>query len=458
MGQRLVPEGGKVKLSIKTKVNLWFSAIMMLVVGATLCFMLLVSDRIVESTSKSELERMVGVNARFISYEDDELKIDDGFLYYTNGIDTLIYSADFTLVAGQRPTGYDKSMVPFRNGKITKTEISGKEHYVYDTYIYFGKNNGVWLRGILEKRETESFIKTITSISVVALPLLVILASIGGHIITLRAFEPVNRIIKAANDIRDGNDLSARIDLGEARDEIYYLALTFDKMFERLEASFASEKEFASNASHELRTPLSVITAECEYLNGSDDIEEYKESVAVIKRQAAKMTDLVSRLLQITRLEQGTIKLSTQRVNLSGWVGSLCEARQNNHMNVTVTAKAGNDIFINADTALFGMCLDNLFDNAIKYNKPGGSLTVSTYEDEEYAYVSFEDTGTGISKESLPYIFDRFYRQDTSRNGDSFGLGLFLTKQIVGLHDGEISVSSREGEGSRFEIKIKKLQ
>lgn len=444
------------KLSIKTRVNLWFTTIMIIIVGLILGFMLLISDYVVDRSSRDELESMINSNVNHISFENDTLSISDDFMYYSNGINTIIYSKDFNMVAGQKPTGYDRSLVPFKNGQVRKVEINGKYHHVYDTYVYFGKNNGVWLRGILEIRETASVINTITNIALIALPLLVLLASVGGYIITLRAFRPVNRIIDAANEIKDGSDLSARIKLEAAKDELYYLSETFDKMFERLEVSFAAEKEFASNASHELRTPLSVIAAECKYLEGSDDIDEYRESVGVISRQTEKMTVLVNKLLQITRIEQGTHSFSPERINLSEWAGSVCELYEDNPMDVKITKKLRDDVYIDADTSLFGRCMENLIENGIKYNKPGGELTVCVDEDEKNAYIRFADTGIGIDEKNIENIFNRFFREDGSRSDDSLGLGLFLTKQIVNLHGGEISVKSVKGEGSEFEIKIPK--
>ena len=159
------------------------------------------------------------------------------------------------------------------------------------------------------------------------MPLLMLLAVFGGYLIAGRFLAPVKQITQTAAQIGQGSDLKRRIGLTDGKeDELHELANTFDAMFERLETSFETERQFTSDASHELRTPMSVILAECEYtLEQTRTPAEYEDAMQVIYRQGKKMSRLIEDMLMFTRMERRADAFSMQRLDFSELVESVCE-------------------------------------------------------------------------------------------------------------------------------------
>ena len=172
------------------------------------------------------------------------------------------------------------------------------------------------------------------------MPAFILIATIGGYWIAKKAFKPLEDIISTADSINEASDLSARINVPSGSNEFTRLANTFDQMFTRLEQSFEAEKQFTSDASHELRTPISVIKGACEYALKYDETpEEREETISMINRQAAKMSGLVSQLLSMTRLEQGTEKANFENINLTELVKSVCTEQVYANRNIILNVK-----------------------------------------------------------------------------------------------------------------------
>ena len=172
-------------------------------------------------------------------------------------------------------------------------------------------------------------------------------------------------------------------------------------MLARLEASFESEKQFASDASHELRTPTAVILAQCAALEKEGLTEkDYKKGISAIDRQAQKMSRLISRLLNITRLEQGTVKV-------------VCREMSSVHPDAELSSEIEPEIYAELDVALMSRLIENLVENAFKYG--GGKVRVTLRREEGNIKLAVIDDGAGIPPEELPKIWQRFYRSDTAR-------------------------------------------
>ena len=277
------------------------------------------------------------------------------------------------------------------------------------------------------------------------------------------------------------------VEIEGGKDEIHRLAVTFNSMFDRLEKSFNTERQFTSDASHELRTPVSVIKAHCEYaLKYAQTPEELRESLQVIERQADRATDLLTQLLFFTRLHQSDHPVRLEKTNLSDLVEFICE-------DLTILLASGKSmetdiepgIFVLADKSLMTRLISNLIDNDYKYSgddalvkvslhmssaagegaETGGILqsSVGTSEspasslssEKQYVRLSVEDNGIGISPENIEKIWARFYQEDPSRTetaSSSFGLGLSMVKEIADIHGGKLEVESVPGKGSRFTL------
>lgn len=221
-------------------------------------------------------------------------------------------------------------------------------------------------------------------------------------------------------------------------------------------------QEFLSNVSHELRTPLTSILAFVETLEDGaiDDKDNNLRFLKVIQRNAERMHRLIDDILELSSIETGGVIIEPQRLTLGNIVTEIFtslsgKARQ---LGVTLINKVPEVAEINADPARLEQMLVNLIDNAIKFNRQGGSVTLELHEEGGTSVISVSDTGEGISSEHLPRLFERFYRTDRARSREigGTGLGLAICKHLAILHGGEVSVSSVLGEGSTFRIELPK--
>lgn len=313
--------------------------------------------------------------------------------------------------------------------------------------------DGLWLRGFVSEHETTHILYNVARMSLWIVPLFAIAALVGGYAITRRSFLPVEKINQAANDISKSGDLTKRIDIGEGKDEIHQLADNFNRMFEKLETNFNAEKQFTSDASHEMRTPISVIQAQCEYaLDFAQSEEEYKEALEVIKRQSMNISSLLSQLLFFTRLEQGTEKYLLENLDFSQLVRSMCDDRMILlSSSQELITEIEDNVSILGNSGLLSRLLSNLLDNAYKYSGDNAVVKVELKDKGDLVELKVSDNGIGISPENLNKIWNRFYREDSSRNSEnSFGLGLAMVKEIADFHGGRLNVSSIQGSGSTF--------
>jgi hypothetical protein len=186
----------------------------------------------------------------------------------------------------------------------------------------------------------------------------------------------LDSITATAASINEAQDLSRRIGLPPGKDEFSQLAAAFDQLLQRLERSFESEKQFTADASHELRTPVSIITGACEYAERYDETgEERQETIAMIHRQADKMSQLISQLMSMTRLEQGTEPVRLERVSLDKLLRSLCGDLACDPSRLVL--EVPNGLTVEADPSLLARLLRNLVENGFKYGRPDGHVWIS---------------------------------------------------------------------------------
>ena len=224
---------------------------------------------------------------------------------------------------------------------------------------------------IRDRPDIADVLDDLVGIALLLLPLMVVVSGLGAYLLARSTFRPIGRIIQAAEAIGEGRDLSRRIGLPPGRDEISRLGQAFDNMFARLEASFESEKQFTSDASHELRTPTAVILAQCDYARKhAEDPAQYAQAIEVIERQAGKMSVLISQLLQMTRLEQGTQRACFEQADLSSLVEVVCTEQPEFPKDITLQADIQPEVEACFDVTLISRLLQNLIDNAARYGKP----------------------------------------------------------------------------------------
>jgi len=298
-------------------------------------------------------------------------------------------------------------------------------------------------------------LKTTTMVLTVAGVIILFFGLAGGWWISSRAIRPVENISATAVKISAG-DLSQRINTAETESELGQLAAVLNSTFTRLEAAFAQQKQFASDAAHELRTPVSVILTQTQTaLNRERNAGEYKQTVEACQRAAQRMRRLITALLELARLDAGQEQMKRLRFDFSKTVGDCVELIRPlaDDRGVKVSTEL-SQIEIEGDSERLGLVVTNLLNNAVQYNHDGGEVKVRTKLENGMAVLAVSDTGQGIPAEDLPRVFERFYRADKSRSSGNAGLGLAISKALVAAHGGSIDVVSEENVGTTFTVRL----
>ncbi len=331
---------------------------------------------------------------------------------------------------------------------------------IYEVEFYSTEKayDDIWVRGVVAENSAEGVWSILAQLTAILLPLLLLVCSVVGRIITKRALEPVRLLSNAVEEIHSGKDLTKRVKLTDGDPMISGLADRFNEMFNRLQLSFESERQFSGDVSHELRTPTAVILAECEYQLSREELDdEDKEGFEAVQKQAESMKQLISQLLEMTRLEQQGGQLSFEKEDFSLLVNAICDdAAITDDKQITLSRDIDEDIFMDMDVLFITRLVTNLLTNAYRYTNEGGNVKVSLKNCDGKIRLSIADDGVGIAKEHIDKIWNRFYRVDKARcreDGCS-GLGLPMVKQIALLHGGEVFLESEEGKGSIFTVEF----
>jgi two-component system, OmpR family, sensor kinase len=277
----------------------------------------------------------------------------------------------------------------------------------------------------------------------------------GGWWLVGRAIRPVSEISLTAAKISAG-DLSQRINVAEAESELGQLAAVLNSTFARLEAAFAQQQQFTSDAAHELRTPVSVMLAHVQTaLNRERTAPEYRDTVETCQRAAQRMRRLIESLLALARLDAGQEQMKRQDFDLSQTARDCVELVRPMADERGVKIISNLPPFkVSGDSERLAQVITNLLTNAIQYNLPDGEVRVKLESQNGMAVFTVSDTGQGISPEDLLRVFERFYRADKSRSTGGNGLGLAISKAVVEAHGGMIEVSSEENVGTNFTVRL----
>ena len=305
--------------------------------------------------------------------------------------------------------------------------------------------------------------------SVIATTIIILLSSVCTYFLTKKTLTPLQKLTSEVSQIQAQN-LSTHLAVPNSKDEIAQLTSSFNEMLTRLDNAFSTQKQFSANAAHELRTPLAVLQTNLEVFEKKQEPEmvEYQQLFTMIKEQTARLSQLVGTLLDMTNLKSVP---RTDHVSLEELVDEVfCDldpvaekagisihfddsSSQDLYTDVhTPDASALNNNILNitGSYVLLYRAVYNLVENAIKYNRPNGSVTVSVKEKNGQAMILVKDTGIGISPENQKKIFDPFFRVDKSRSRamGGAGLGLALVDSIAREHGGSVKVLESNEKGS----------
>lgn len=289
-------------------------------------------------------------------------------------------------------------------------------------------------------------------------PILIIASIAGGFVLSHRSLQPVSRIINKARTIGI-QDLEHRLPVPQTGDELQVLAETWNDLLGRLETAVSRLTQFTSDISHDLRTTITVMLNTAEFaLRRRRPEEEYRKTLLTVVEECHTISRLLEDLLAASRADIVKQKIEWKAVDLSSVTLDVCEhlrARADGK-HLSLKTYICDDAWTAGDVFMIRRLITILLDNAIKYTPEGGVIAVSVQTTGDRIQLEVADTGIGIPADSIPRIFDRFYRVDNSRSREdgSSGLGLAIAKWIVEAHQATIDVAARVGHGSTFTVSM----
>lgn len=316
-----------------------------------------------------------------------------------------------------RVTGYESSEVLGKNPKLLKSGATPEE--TYEDLWKTISSGQTWRGTLLNKRKNGSVYWDVTSISPIF--------NDQGEIV---------RYIAIKEDITERKEIEQALENERENNRV--------------------QQEFISMVSHEFRTPLAVIDSGAQRIQRrikTVSREEIGERMGWIRDMVERLSSLVEKTLNLSRLQEGRIKYEPQLIDLRGLINEEVEKLQDDDHPIIVDLNGLPDQ-VSADPNLFRQIIWNLASNAIKYSKPGTSVEITGRKQNGMAMIDVSDHGVGIPESELPFMFQRFFRASTSVGISGTGIGLYIVKNLIDMHHGRIEVQSKEGEGSTFTVAI----
>jgi two-component system heavy metal sensor histidine kinase CusS len=289
------------------------------------------------------------------------------------------------------------------------------------------------------------------------LPGLLVLSSLIGYFLSRSAMRPVDRLTKAALGIGIGN-LSARVPVPPARDEVRQLAEAWNQLLDRLEAAVSRLSQFSADVSHDLRTSITVILATTQLaLKRKYSIAEHRDDLNRISNECCTAATLLDALLSLVRSENFIHEATFKRIDLCALVINGCRRAEDLAESNGILLDwnlPGQPVYIEGDELLINRLLGILLDNAIKYTPENGEIHAEVFADENEAGVIVRDTGVGIAFDEQDQIFERFYQADMRERKTQVGcgLGLSIARWIADAHRARITLNSVPKQGSAFKV------
>ena len=448
-------------MSIRTRLTCWYALVLLfglVLFGVVLTVAL--ERRLVSAVDERLTQRLKGVATAFGPQADisDRAKLVDELTEYAaempDGMIQLRSMGEEVLKpSGRQPTFPRQDAV---GQPVTVTQERRRYRMKTASLRVLQKNYEATVAHSLD--ETESLLGDFRAMLFLVIPAVLLVASLGGYWLSLRALRPVDAITMVAQSI-SVNNLEQRIAVPRTNDELGRMASAWNDVLSRLEESVKRMRQFTGDASHELRTPLAVIRATAELAGRRErTVEEYRRALTSIGQVAGEMTVLTEELLTLARNDAGRLDMPLAATDLSQVVNSIvaqCQAAAS-EKGVALEARVSDAILITGNAAALRRLLLILVDNAVRHTQAGGWVRVAASAGSGGAVLSVADNGEGISEEALPHIFERFYSGSVSRSETtSHGLGLSIAQAIAQAHGSAIDVTSAPGVGSKFSCFLK---
>ncbi|MDQ1636674.1 MAG: two-component system, OmpR family, sensor kinase [Pyrinomonadaceae bacterium] len=475
--------------SMRVQLTLWYTGFLALVL---LIFSITTYSYLSRSTRQREDDSLAETANSFISNFNSELTDEnqgrDGAAretarsFRSRDRQVIIYSNDKVVVASDNPENLNLG-----NDWFATPEIQPQIAAVFDPALSEGRAyRDIFIRGktairVLtvalptgdrgyifvfanSLRDQEQALEQAREAFYIAIPIALVIASLGGYFLARKSLAPVVTMGERAARIGASN-LDERIPVPENNQELGRLAGIFNKLLARLDQSFAQQKRFMADASHELRTPVAVICGESEVSLSREarDPSELRESLAIVNDEGRRLTRMVEDLFTLARADAGEYPLVLADFYLDESVNESVRSVR------SLAAQKGLEVFyqppareipFRGDEALVQRMVLNLIHNAIKYTPAHGRVQVAIKQNHDEAEIVISDTGPGIPADARAHVFERFYRADKARsrdeslNGSGAGLGLSIAKWVAELHGGTIVLDNTNPEGATFIISL----
>jgi signal transduction histidine kinase len=291
----------------------------------------------------------------------------------------------------------------------------------------------------------------------VVIPPVILLGFASGALLASRMTRPLRGIVRAASSIIETGKMDVRVPTRPADDELQHLVLLFNRMIESNESLIRALRESLDNVAHDLRTPLARLRATLEHATSSGgDAAAKQHAIADALEETQMVQTIISTLMDVAHAQSGLMTLRVEATALQHLIADVIDLYEHvaQERGVRIVTNFHAEDRVAVDPARMRQVFANLLDNAIKYTPAGGTITITTAQDQQCAQVSFRDTGRGIPAADLPRIWERLFRGDQSRSEHGLGLGLSLVKAIVEAHSGSVTVESTEGEGTEFTVRL----
>ena len=284
--------------------------------------------------------------------------------------------------------------------------------------------------------------------------IVLLLSFVASAWVSMRQSRPIHEMAEATRRFAEGN-FDVRMHNYEGVTEISELAESFNNMADSLQETERQRREFIANVSHELKTPMTTIAGYTDgILDGTIPPEETKHYLGIVSQETGRLARLVQNMLDITKLEAGEVPIHAQTYDLWKTVTDvvLSDEQRIEDGKIDIQGLGGDPLLIYADPDFVHQVVYNIVDNAIKFTPAGGTISFAAERRGNMVEVRIENTGAGIAPEALPFVFERFYKEDRSRgmNTRGSGLGLHICKILVNLSGGQIHAESEEGNWCRF--------
>lgn len=459
------------KLPIKVRLTAWYLTLLSVILVALGAFLYLrLRSNLVDAVDRSLESRAAQIALGFQGGDQNFQDVSDASLQSVTPVETaaqLVTPAGAVLDAAGDPTLTDHAMIDAHGlaaalqGRRTVASVmlgpDGKHFRVLALRLpEAGGSSVLVVSSSLE--DVDSSIHRLLVLFATGVPGALLVAAIGGWLIARKALRPVGRMTAEAQEIR-ADRLKDRIAIPPTDDELQRLARTLNDMLGRLEEGIESQRRFVADASHDMRTPLTVMASEIDVGLETPRLGERRarELLTSNREQVAWMARMIDDLLTLASIEGGQLELLRTPTDLHALAGDVVARLGSFATSTGVRISAdGGPASVIGDSDRLTQVLTNLVENAVKYAGTGAEVRVLTWQRDEEAGFTVTDTGPGIPPEAIPHLFDRFFREDSTRSSArrGSGLGLAICREIIDAHGGHIWVDTTGGGGSSFSVAL----